>query len=213
MPLETATTISELFASYPLGGDVASQGDDHLRLLKAVLKSQFPGALGDGLSSPVDVTEIEFGYLVGVTSPIQDQFGAFDTRLLAVESTLNAPIGTRLAFHQASAPLGWAQDSTVNDSMLRVVSGVGGGADGTDSPILNDKIPSHTHVIAENGGHTHLYDAFLESGGNAFDTGVGISRKTIPTQSAGVHTHTMDANVGGANWTPKYHDMIICAKE
>ena len=130
MPLESATTISELYSNYPLGGDVVSQGDDHLRLLKAVLKSQFPGALGAGLAAPVNVSEVEFGYLVGVTSSIQDQFGVINTKL----GELNAPTGTRLAFHQASPPTGWTQDITVTDSMLRVVSGAGG-ATGGPQPV------------------------------------------------------------------------------
>lgn len=43
MGLETATYIEDLVATNPVGAtDFASQGDDHLRLLKAVLKAQFP---------------------------------------------------------------------------------------------------------------------------------------------------------------------------
>lgn len=43
MSLETGSWIKDLVASNPLGTDPKSQGDDHLRLLKMVLKSQFSG--------------------------------------------------------------------------------------------------------------------------------------------------------------------------
>lgn len=39
MSLETATKISELVASNPTGTDPKSQGDDHLRMIKAVLQN------------------------------------------------------------------------------------------------------------------------------------------------------------------------------
>ena len=44
MGLETATFISGLDAANPLSGDSVNEGDDHLRLLKSVLKSTFPDA-------------------------------------------------------------------------------------------------------------------------------------------------------------------------
>lgn len=42
MALETGTTIDELVATNPTASDPAGQGDDHLRLIKAVLKNSFP---------------------------------------------------------------------------------------------------------------------------------------------------------------------------
>jgi hypothetical protein len=44
MPIEVATYLSSLNSSNPAGSDAKSQGDDHIRLLKAVLKSTFPNA-------------------------------------------------------------------------------------------------------------------------------------------------------------------------
>ena len=44
MPLESATFIQSLDINNPPGTDPKSQGDDHLRLLKSVLKSTFPTA-------------------------------------------------------------------------------------------------------------------------------------------------------------------------
>ena len=42
MSLETATFIPSLDSSNPVSSDLRSQGDDHLRLIKAVLKATFP---------------------------------------------------------------------------------------------------------------------------------------------------------------------------
>jgi hypothetical protein len=71
MSLESATYIDGLVAANPVAGDNFSQGDDHLRLMKAVLKASFPG-----ISGAATATHTEINYLVGVTSAIQTQFSA-----------------------------------------------------------------------------------------------------------------------------------------
>ena len=63
MGLETGTYISDLNSSNPVGAsDPKSQGDDHLRLIKATLLATFPNITG-ALSS----THTELNYLTGVT--------------------------------------------------------------------------------------------------------------------------------------------------
>lgn len=44
MGLETGTYVSDLTAAWPLASDQKRQGDDHLRLIKEVLKNTFPNA-------------------------------------------------------------------------------------------------------------------------------------------------------------------------
>lgn len=46
MGLEAATYIDGLVATNPTGSDQKAQGDDHIRLIKAVLKATFPSAAG-----------------------------------------------------------------------------------------------------------------------------------------------------------------------
>ena len=41
MGIESATYISQLSSTNPLGTDPVSEGDQHLRLIKSVLQSQF----------------------------------------------------------------------------------------------------------------------------------------------------------------------------
>jgi hypothetical protein len=63
MGLETGSFISDLNASNPIDAtDQVSQGDDHIRLIKAVLKSQFPN-----LNAAVNFTPTEANYLDGLT--------------------------------------------------------------------------------------------------------------------------------------------------
>ena len=159
MPLESGTYLSDLDPSYPLGGDPTNKGDDHLRLIKRFLVQTFPGALGSGFNTAIISTEAEINFLTGLRSNVQAQIDALDTRIDSLEATLSAPVGTRLVFHQAAAPTGWTQDTTKNDYMMRVVSTAGGGSGGSDSPILNNKVPSHNHTASvTDPGHTHVTD-------------------------------------------------------
>ena len=70
MAKETATYISQLVATNPVASDSVSVGDDHLRMLKTVLKTQFSGLAGTTAITP---SEAELNYVDGVTSAIQTQ--------------------------------------------------------------------------------------------------------------------------------------------
>ena len=60
MAKETATYISQLVATNPVASDSVSVGDDHLRMLKTVLKTQFSGLTG---TTAITSTEAEMNYL------------------------------------------------------------------------------------------------------------------------------------------------------
>lgn len=62
MALETGTYISDLVVTNPAGTDPKSQGDDHLRLIKATIRTTFPNIAG-----AVTVTQTELNRLAGVT--------------------------------------------------------------------------------------------------------------------------------------------------
>lgn len=95
----------------------------------------------------------------------------YDAIQFFIQPIANAafPAGTRLVFAQSSAPVGWTQivDDTATNRMLRVVNSTGGGIAGSDSPILNDKVPLHNHQFTGNVGtttpsviqHTHTFTA------------------------------------------------------
>jgi hypothetical protein len=69
MPLEAASFISQLNSANPLASDPKSEGDDQIRLVKAVLKAQFPNFT----ASAVTPTVAEVNRLAGVTADIQSQ--------------------------------------------------------------------------------------------------------------------------------------------
>jgi hypothetical protein len=142
------------------------------------------------------------------------------------------PAGTRMPFAQASAPTGWTQDLTDNatNRMLRVVAGTGNGIGGTDSPIVNSTtMVAHTHTFTgsalaahthTDSGHQHtghntpFYNSGIPAGGNPTtstpgDTGVAYAQ--ISSNSAGTPAGT-NSTTSGVSWTPRYIDMIICAK-
>ena len=63
--------IDDLVSSNPAAGDNVSEGDDHIRGIKNVLKLSFPAITG-----AVTPTHTELNYVDGVTSAIQTQFDA-----------------------------------------------------------------------------------------------------------------------------------------
>jgi len=65
MGLESATYISELVATNPLATDAISQGDDHIRLIKSVLQTQFSGLSG---TTAVTADGAEMNLLDGCTA-------------------------------------------------------------------------------------------------------------------------------------------------
>lgn len=86
MGLETGTYIDSLVATNPTSGDVKSEGDDHLRLIKSTIKATFAGVTG-----AVTPTHTELNFVDGVTSAIQTQ--------MDLKAPLNSPTltGTPLA--------------------------------------------------------------------------------------------------------------------
>jgi len=213
MGLETGSTISSFITSNPTSSDPVNQGDDHLRLIKSVLKAQFPGAAGSGFATAITATEAEINALHGLTN-------------------FYFASGTRMPFAQASAPTGWTQDTSDNatNRMLRVVNTAGNGVGGSSSPILNNVVSSHTHTFTGNamGAHSHSDAGHQHSNGaqgavpngyqgnaangriDIISTGVGYAN--IQGASAGTPSGSISANGSASDWTPRYIDMIICSK-
>ena len=213
MGLETGSTIASFITSNPTSSDPVNQGDDHLRLIKSVLQAQFPGAGGLGYATAITVTEAELNALHGLTNYYFES-------------------GTRMPFAQAAAPTGWTQDVTDNatNRMLRVVNTTGNGIGGIDSPILNNtSIPAHTHTFTGTAhnhgitdpGHTHVINA--NSYNNSTSTGgggqpctyglVGSINSAVTGISINNATATgTNSTTTGVSWSPRYIDMIICAK-
>lgn len=75
MPLETATTISDLVQSNPAGSDPLAKSADHIRLLKASMKATFPNWTGALVATNVAVDAAASAVANGV--PLLSDSGAF----------------------------------------------------------------------------------------------------------------------------------------
>jgi hypothetical protein len=81
MTVESAVYLNTLDATKPTGADTVFEGDDHLRLLKTVLKATFPYITG-----PILVGQAEVNYLSGLSSNLVGQ--------LALKAQLASPAFT-----------------------------------------------------------------------------------------------------------------------
>lgn len=204
MALEQATFINQLVTSNPQSTDTVAQADDHIRMIKAVLKTTFPNITG------------------AVTATQDDLNTVIPTGLIAMWSgAINA------------IPSGWALCNGSNgtpDLRDRFVVGAGstyavGNTGGANSVTLTEsQIPAHTHVIttsgsaATAGAHTHTltdpghahsdvrYQSLLGglSGGGsgwAGTTNVNTASATtgITMASAGDHTHVITVTATAAS--------------
>lgn len=80
MPLESAFNYpSDLNVNWPAIGDLVSQGDDHLRGIKKVLKITWPNVNG-----AITVTDEELNYLANLTSNVQQQINLLQASVLNV---------------------------------------------------------------------------------------------------------------------------------
>lgn len=76
------------------------------------------------------------------------------------------PAGSIMIFGQPAAPTGWTKISSINDRMLRIVSGVGGGSGGTQL-VSSGVSLAHTHSLASVADHTHSFPAHTHNLGTA----------------------------------------------
>ena len=216
MGLETATYISGLNSSNPAGGDGKSQGDDHIRLIKAVLLATFPsiaGAVGadhtslvkhkfNGGSAPTANDDSGDGYAVGsiwinVSS---------DQAYICVDSTLTAAIwkpltglasGMYMAFFQSSTTImtGWTFRSFDVDYVI--APSTSNSAGGTNNGVT----PSNTgwDISGLTMAHTHT---FSDSGTTGAPSGtVARDLSTDPYDSAS-SSHTHSFSVSGTTSQP-----------
>jgi len=120
MAKETATYISQLVATNPVASDSVSVGDDHLRMLKTVLKTQFSGLTG---TTAIASSEAELNILDGVTAT------AAELNYLDI-TTLGTSADSK-ALTQASGVVTIAGDVVVSGTTPKVTIGDAGAEDTT----------------------------------------------------------------------------------
>jgi hypothetical protein len=221
LSLETATTLAGLVITNPTTGDQVSQADDHLRLIKTVLKAQFPGAGSDGYNIPITATEVELNYVHGVTGPIQTQLnGAVPIGSIIMWAGLVIPTNWHLCDGTNGTPD--LQDKfIVGKSATKAINTTGGSADAV--------VVSHAHTAsssgnfanytgAENVGHTHTFTTsnadlnhqhgYLVTntmGQSAASQGGGIAVGKASAMTDFMSQNNFHAHTGTTDNTSNYH--------
>ena len=213
MPLETASFINGLVATNPVSTDPVAQADDHIRLIKSVLKSTFPNLTGAvtanqaTLNSPFPVggvimwsgaiSAIPLGWTLcnGVEVPRSDGSGVItppDLRDLFV-------VGAGGSY--AVGQTGGANTATTATAGAHTHGGTSGG-----TALTVGQLPSHTHsgTTSWGGDHTHGFGTPMNVSFRA--TGVGPDGYWVPfsgspsqtISSAGGHNHSFTTDATGS---------------
>lgn len=85
MALESATYINGLVSSNPTGTDDRSSADDHLRLIKRVLKATFPN-----ISGVVNIDQNQLNALTGIVGDVQTELSGNAADLADLEVRVDA---------------------------------------------------------------------------------------------------------------------------
>jgi microcystin-dependent protein len=129
MPLESAQYISGLDAGNPSSTDSLAQADDHIRLIKSVLKTTFPN-----INGPVSTTDEQ------LSSPIP-------VGLIAMWSGVSVPSGWALCNGLNGTP-------NLSDRFI-VAAGSTYPQNTTGGSLTSSAGGGHTHTEASAGGHNH----------------------------------------------------------
>jgi microcystin-dependent protein len=179
MGLETGTYVSDLNPAWPLGTDLESQGDDHIRLIKAVLKATFPGQnapLTPSFVLPVGLGPLPFA-------------GA------------NAPPLWLMCFGQAIS-------RTVYSALYAAIGTAYGAGDGSTTfnvPDLRGRVPFGVDSMGGTAAGRLTGSAAGGINANARGVSGGEQQHTVTWSEMPVHAHSMQ---GHQHQGPDhYHDL------
>lgn len=202
MPLENANTVNQLDDRYPLPSDPGSRGDDHLRLIKSVLKKQFPGEDGNGFNTPITLTE---EFLNGLPAAIQSLQDNMDKRW---------PVGCLLLLVTTADPNDdypgtWERVDADATLYINQGNAAPGGVTGNNNPTVpvaqhshgasftGNPLPEHSHpgvparTRVQVGGSTNtLYSPYQD--GNTGGASAGTPTGAVTVNNAGTAGATLD---------------------
>ena len=202
MGLESAVYIDELVTANPVGTDDRSFGDDHIRLLKRVLKNSFPN-----ISGPVTMTDVEMNSIIGNLVPpgiISMWSGTIATipsgwKLCNGVGTISngnpvPNILDKFIIASQSDSGGTYNIGATGGSKDQVVTGTTAG-----TALTVDQIPAHSHTFGW-GGNSVSGGAYLS---NYVTTANGPST-TSSVGSGQTHSHAVSITTADANLPPYY---------
>lgn len=215
MGLETATYISDLDAANPDGADGKSQGDDHLRLIKAVLLASFPNITGPVLADQSSLVKhkLDGGAAPTVNDDSGDGYSVAsvwvdltnDLAYICVDSTVGAAVwlsvsgvksGMYMMFFQSNTAVmtGWTFRTHDEDYVVR--PGATNTDGGTTSGTANNTGWAITGITGTQPAHDHGAGT-LATGAPSATIARDLSTDPYTAASDG-HTHDVNGNTGNA---------------
>lgn len=155
MGLESTTTIAGLVAANPLDSDYIADGDDHIRLLKAVLKAQFPGAAGNGFATPITVDEAQLNSVAAYVDTVDDLRLQAKTGqpIVITKGYYNVGDGGACVYRYDST------DTTTADNGMTYIVGVDGGR---WRPLQPSGYPLSLRQLGFKAGDTVATDCYAQ---------------------------------------------------
>jgi uncharacterized protein (DUF2345 family) len=200
MPLEAASFISQLNSANPLASDPKSEGDDQIRLVKAVLKAQFPNFT----AAAVTPTVAELNHVQGVSSPLQTQLNTLTSTF-----TTYAPLASPILTGTPTAPTATAGTSTTQIASTAFVQAAIAGVNAQTGVTLSvDSAASITatagqHIVCTNAGTVTVTLPASPSAGQTVWVTVGNGRTdtVIARNGQNIMSLAEDMTVDNANVT------------
>jgi len=194
MGIETGSFIEDLDNTWPPGGDGLFEADDHIRLVKSILKTQFPGSVGQGFNKTILSNEDELNHSVGLSGNIQSQINSLQALITSISNAV-VPIGGIIMYNGlfANIPTSFQLcdgTSGTPDLTDRFVYGTNTQSEVLDVGGFGDSsLPSHNHVFYGQAlpGHVHQMksrDLMTTQSGGAVVPQDTLSNSTTNTNSA-----------------------------
>ena len=194
MPLESANTIAQLDEQWPNGSDSVDRGDDHIRLVKSVLKKTFPGPTGNGFATPVTVDPA----LLNALAQTINEMKAAITNAHAIGNIIFRDD----AVDPATLYPGTTWTLLTGDACIALATAQNvGQTSGNNNPLV--PLPEHTHGVAIGAVGDHAHGGIVSKGGYSFEHHQYNSRMPGErwqhgTDFAGGHNHTVSIYAAGS---------------
>ena len=221
MGIETGDTIASLNPLWPLETDPTHEGNDHLQLIKDVIKTTFQGSSGTGWTAHITVDPTEINYLSGLTGNVQDQLDTIDQN----RSDLIKRVDTVVEVGQDDASMllrtngknavvqtwddGGPKTATVvnYENLLDLVYPIGSVIHSTDAANPGDRLPNTTWVAVAEGRFIASVGTHTDANGDevtlaAGDILGGEYNHTLTEAEMPSHQHTISPFRGQGSSAP-----------
>jgi len=199
MTVEVTNNFDGLDATRPLNTTIFNEGDDHIRLLKEVIKNVFPGISGNGFNTPILALEVDLNFLSNLTSNLQLQLTNIINGQVPIGGIMaskglitNIPINFKLCDGTNGTPnmVNMFAYATVMEVQHLITGGT------NDSTVeSHSHTNSHSHTAStDTKDHTHNVNFNNFAGG-----GSGVNEQGAAGGTSGVFTISQISTADGAH--------------